>query len=80
MSEQHPAPAHLLRIEKGSPAPEELAALTAVLLARALGSGVAPDDLARRQQAVAHWRWPERVAGFEGPRTWRSAAPVGGAA
>ncbi|MBT2507439.1 acyl-CoA carboxylase subunit epsilon [Streptomyces sp. ISL-98] len=72
MTQPYPAP--LVRIEKGNPAPEELAALTAVLLARVLGPDVEPDDQARGRRAVAHWRRPERVAGFDGPRTWRSAA------
>ncbi|MET9520703.1 acyl-CoA carboxylase epsilon subunit [Streptomyces sp. NPDC002994] len=61
----------LLRVERGCPSPEELAALTAVLLART--SCAAPDDLARSQQGVARWRRPDRVVGFDGPRTWRAA-------
>ncbi|MFF3429876.1 acyl-CoA carboxylase epsilon subunit [Streptomyces sp. NPDC002602] len=69
-----PADEHLLRIVRGNPSPEELAALTAILLARAAGAGVEPDDVARRQQVVALWRRPDRVAGFDGPRTWRSPA------
>ncbi|MDT9693686.1 acyl-CoA carboxylase subunit epsilon [Streptomyces sp. P9(2023)] len=69
-----PHAAHLLRVEKGDPAPEELAALTAVLLTRVLGPDVEPDDQARAARAVAHWRRPERVSGFEGPRTWRRTA------
>ncbi|MFD1273409.1 hypothetical protein ACFQ51_21870 [Streptomyces kaempferi] len=36
--------------------------------------GVVPDDLARRHQVVALWRRPERITGFDGPRTWRAAA------
>ncbi|WP_406864166.1 acyl-CoA carboxylase epsilon subunit [Streptomyces sp. HUAS MG47] len=71
-------PSHLLRVEKGDPAPEELAALTAVLLARALGPDVEPDDRARGRRAVARWRRPERDTGFDGPRTWRRAGPTPG--
>ncbi|MFE2286512.1 acyl-CoA carboxylase epsilon subunit [Streptomyces sp. NPDC059443] len=67
-----PDPEYLLRVVRGNPSPEELAALTAILLARAAGSGAVPDDLARRQQVVALWRRPDRVVGFDGPRTWRS--------
>ncbi|GGR68316.1 acyl-CoA carboxylase subunit epsilon [Streptomyces roseolus] len=66
--------APLFRLEAGSATPEELAALTAVLLSRSLLSGAAPDDVARRAQTVARWRRPERVTGFEGPRSWRGAA------
>ncbi|MEU9419378.1 acyl-CoA carboxylase epsilon subunit [Streptomyces sp. NPDC051000] len=69
-----PSDEHLLRIVRGNPSPEELAALTAILLARAAGAGAEPDDLARRQQVVALWRRPDRVSGFDGPRTWRSPA------
>ncbi|MGW1761319.1 acyl-CoA carboxylase subunit epsilon [Streptomyces mirabilis] len=69
-----PAAGPLFRIERGCPSPEELAALTAVLMAVTAGPGVAPDDTARRHQVVALWRRPERVTGFDGPRTWRAAA------
>ncbi|MGW4984623.1 acyl-CoA carboxylase subunit epsilon [Streptomyces mirabilis] len=69
-----PAPGPLFRIERGCPSPEELAALTAVLMAVTAGPGVAPDDTARKHQVVALWRRPERVTGFDGPRTWRAAA------
>ncbi|MEV0741826.1 acyl-CoA carboxylase subunit epsilon [Streptomyces sp. NPDC050549] len=62
----------LLRLERGQASPEELAALTAVLLSRGLAAGAVPDDTARAQQAVALWRRLERVSGFEGPRSWRS--------
>ncbi|MBT2445265.1 acyl-CoA carboxylase subunit epsilon [Streptomyces sp. ISL-36] len=64
----------LVRVVKGNPSAEELAALTAVLMSRAAAACVQPDDTARRQQAVALWRRPDRVAGFDGPRTWRAAA------
>ncbi|MFH8570252.1 acyl-CoA carboxylase subunit epsilon [Streptomyces sp. NPDC017993] len=60
----------LLRVEKGSPSPEELAAITAVLLVRS-AAGAEPDDDSRRERAVATWRRPERAPGFHGPRTWR---------
>ncbi|GHD68964.1 MULTISPECIES: acyl-CoA carboxylase subunit epsilon [Streptomyces] len=69
-----PAAGPLFRIERGCPSPEELAALTAVLMAVTAGPGVAPDDTARKHQVVALWRRPERVTGFDGPRTWRAAA------
>ncbi|MEU8592066.1 acyl-CoA carboxylase subunit epsilon [Streptomyces sp. NPDC048664] len=63
-----------LRVERGCPTPEELAALTAVLLTRTAAAGALPDDLARRQQAIALWKRPERTSVFEGPRSWRAAA------
>jgi hypothetical protein len=69
-----PVAGPLFRIERGCPSPEELAALTAVLMAVTAGPGVAPDDTARKHQVVALWRRPERVTGFDGPRTWRAAA------
>ncbi|MFD8423594.1 acyl-CoA carboxylase subunit epsilon [Streptomyces sp. NPDC059466] len=80
MTAQHPdtdtdpVAGPLFRIERGSPSAEELAALTAVLMAVTAGPGVVPDDLARRHQVVALWRRPERVTGYDGPRTWRAAA------
>ncbi|MEW2118302.1 acyl-CoA carboxylase subunit epsilon [Streptomyces sp. NPDC005474] len=62
---------HLLRVEKGEAGPEELAAITAVLLARAAGAADAMRHAtARRERAVARWRRPERAPGFTGPRTW----------
>jgi hypothetical protein len=70
-----------LRVVKGNVSPEELAALTAVLMARAASAGAGPDDLARRHQAVALWQRPDRVVGFDGPRTWhRAPGPVARAA
>ncbi|TXS53728.1 acyl-CoA carboxylase subunit epsilon [Streptomyces sp. uw30] len=66
-------PTQLFRVEKGSPEPEELAALTAVLLSRTAAAGADPDDLSRRHRAVARWRRPERAQGFAGPRGWRGA-------
>jgi hypothetical protein len=58
-----------LRVEKGSPSGEELAALTVVLLARA---AAAEPDLPRHRRTAAHWRRPERGPGFESPRAWRN--------
>ncbi|WP_369147314.1 acyl-CoA carboxylase subunit epsilon [Streptomyces sp. R44] len=66
------APAHLVRVEKGAPSPEELAAVTAVLLARAQE----PATAAAAPRAVAGWRRLERTGGFDGPRTWHSVLPA----
>ncbi|MFP3992306.1 acyl-CoA carboxylase epsilon subunit [Streptomyces sp. E11-3] len=71
--DDHAVDAHLIRVAKGNPSEAELAALTAVLLARAAHTGAEPDDVSRGQRAVARWRRPERVRGFAGPRTWRTA-------
>ncbi|MCX4783743.1 acyl-CoA carboxylase subunit epsilon [Streptomyces sp. NBC_01264] len=61
----------LVRVEKGSASPEEVAALTAVLLARAAAPGPAAEPVHPRRPA-AGWRRPERVGGFDGPRTWQA--------
>lgn len=66
-----------LRIENGAPDADELAALTAVLLARAAAladdTGTGTDEV----RAVARWRRLERSSGHRTPRSWRSAAPGG---
>ncbi|MER5964962.1 acyl-CoA carboxylase subunit epsilon [Streptomyces sp. NPDC002057] len=68
------APAHLFRVEKGAPSAEELAAVTAVLLARTQEAPgpAAPGPAAPVSRSVAGWRRPERARGFDGPRTWHS--------
>ncbi|MFB6996212.1 acyl-CoA carboxylase subunit epsilon [Streptomyces virginiae] len=59
----------LLRVEKGNAAPEELAAITAILLARATaGSAQAPP---RTTRSEAGWRRPERSRRFQPPHSWR---------
>lgn len=62
----------LLSVEKGNPSAEELAAVTAVLLVRSAAAGAEPDDVSRRERAVASWRRPERATGFPDPRAWRN--------
>ncbi|MGW1869814.1 acyl-CoA carboxylase subunit epsilon [Streptomyces mauvecolor] len=58
----------LLRVEKGDAAPEELAAITAVLLARAAAQpAVAP----KRGRSTAGWRRLERTPGFRAPHSWQ---------
>ncbi|MFF9852785.1 acyl-CoA carboxylase epsilon subunit [Streptomyces litmocidini] len=69
-----PALPHLFRVEKGAVNPEELAALSAVLLARVTHARAVPDDAPGRRRDVAGWRRPERASGFDGPRTWRAGA------
>ncbi|MEU4076441.1 acyl-CoA carboxylase subunit epsilon [Streptomyces venezuelae] len=63
-----PGTDRLFRVEKGAPSAEELAAVTAVLLARTQETQ-APAPAAR---PVAGWRRLERARGFDGPRTWHS--------
>ncbi|MGW0366219.1 acyl-CoA carboxylase subunit epsilon [Streptomyces sp. NPDC002990] len=58
----------LLRVEKGNAAPEELAAITAILLARAAAPEAAP---AHRTGSQARWRRLERTPGFRAPHSWQ---------
>jgi hypothetical protein len=59
-----------IRVEKGQAGPEELAALTAILLARA-ASG--PSEAPRHGggSVRAAWRRLEREPGFRAPHSWR---------
>ncbi len=63
-------PAAQIRVEKGDADPEELAALTAVLLARSAGSG-APATGYVRPRSIAGWRRLERSPGFRAPHSWQ---------
>ncbi|KAA6213790.1 hypothetical protein CP973_31890 [Streptomyces albofaciens JCM 4342] len=58
-----------IRVEKGDASEEELAALTAVLLARAAHQPAAVP--ARRRAASARWRRLERQHGFHGAGSWQ---------
>jgi hypothetical protein len=60
----------VLRVEKGHAGPEELAALTALLLARAAAR--APEIPAGPEQSAAGWRRLERQLGFPAAHSWRS--------
>ncbi|MFC8918464.1 acyl-CoA carboxylase subunit epsilon [Streptomyces sp. NPDC057116] len=60
---------HLLRVEKGHADPEELAAITAVLLARA--SARPATTTPRRVRSTAGWRRLERQGGFRAPHSWQ---------
>ncbi|MEU6083890.1 acyl-CoA carboxylase subunit epsilon [Streptomyces sp. NPDC047108] len=60
----------LIRVEKGHAGPEELAVITAVLLARAgAHAGTGACDVAR---TTAGWRRLERESGFNAPHSWCS--------
>ncbi|MCX4917253.1 MULTISPECIES: acyl-CoA carboxylase subunit epsilon [unclassified Streptomyces] len=58
-----------IRVEKGHAEPEEVAAITAILLARA---AAAPTDAApaHRARPRAGWRRLEREGGFRAPHSW----------
>ncbi|MEW1700957.1 acyl-CoA carboxylase subunit epsilon [Streptomyces sp. NPDC093249] len=64
-------PANLLRVEKGQADPEELAAITAVLLARAATRADETPDGGHRDRTAAGWRRLEREPGFRAPHSWR---------
>ncbi|MET9502378.1 acyl-CoA carboxylase subunit epsilon [Streptomyces sp. NPDC006259] len=58
-----------IRVEKGHAEPEEVAALTAILLARAARS---PEPApVHRGRPKAGWRRLEREGGFRAPHSWR---------
>jgi hypothetical protein len=61
----------LVRVEKGHAAPEELAALTALLLARAAASGSAGSEASGPVRSTAKWRRLERTPGFRAPHSWQ---------
>ncbi|GEB62251.1 MULTISPECIES: acyl-CoA carboxylase subunit epsilon [Streptomyces] len=60
-------PANLLRVEKGHADPEELAAITAVLLARASAQPAEAHD----GRSTAGWRRLERQSGFRPSHSWQ---------
>ncbi len=59
----------LLRVEKGNAEPEELAAITAILLARAAATPQARP--VHRIGSQAGWRRLERRVGFYAPYSWQ---------
>jgi hypothetical protein len=57
-----------IRVEKGHAEPEEVAAITAILLARA---AAAPSDVQPHHgRPKAGWRRLEREGGFRAPHSW----------
>jgi Acyl-CoA carboxylase epsilon subunit len=66
-----PTGASLLRVEKGDAAPEELAAITAVLMARAAATPTADTAGTGRARSLARWRRLERSPGFRAPHSWQ---------
>ncbi|MGH4033374.1 acyl-CoA carboxylase subunit epsilon [Actinomycetota bacterium Odt1-20B] len=60
----------LVRIDKGGARPEELAAVTALLMARA--AAARPPAATRSRTPRAGWRRLERVRGYRTPLSWQS--------
>ncbi|MEU6537629.1 acyl-CoA carboxylase subunit epsilon [Streptomyces sp. NPDC047000] len=63
-----------IRVEKGHADPEEVAAITAVLLARAARSGAGAESGGaghHGRRPKAGWRRLEREGGFRSPHSWR---------
>ncbi len=61
----------LVRVEKGHADPEEVAALTALLLARAAAGGSGAADGSGTVRSTASWRRLERTPGFRAPHSWQ---------
>jgi len=63
----------LVRVEKGHASDEELAAVTALLLARASAplQAAAGHTAAATGRDKAGWRRLERTPGFRAPHSWR---------
>ncbi|AYN39234.1 acyl-CoA carboxylase subunit epsilon [Streptomyces dangxiongensis] len=57
-----------IRVEKGHAEPEEVAAITAVLMARAVA--LPAPSATHRARAKAGWRRLEREPGFHAPHSW----------
>ncbi|MCQ4084936.1 acyl-CoA carboxylase subunit epsilon [Streptomyces sp. RB6PN25] len=60
----------VVRVERGNADPEELAAITAILLARAAAAG-RPATSYTQPRSIAGWRRLERESGFRAPHSWR---------
>lgn len=70
MSEPVTATGDFLRVEKGQAGPEELAAITAILMARA-ATPTGDAAQSHRGRSRAGWRRLEREPGFRAPHSWR---------
>ncbi|MBT2368452.1 acyl-CoA carboxylase subunit epsilon [Streptomyces sp. ISL-10] len=62
-------PSSVVRVEKGHAEPEELAAITAVLMARAASQPTAAPT--HRGRTTAGWRRLERQRGFQPSHSWQ---------
>ena len=70
MNPTHTAGSLLVRVEKGEASEEELAAVTALLLARAAASA-RHAEIPARGSGKAGWRRLERARGFRAPHSWQ---------
>jgi Acyl-CoA carboxylase epsilon subunit len=61
----------VVRVEKGHADAEEVAAVTAVLLARAAAHAGRRHATARPHRSTAGWRRLERQPGFRAPHSWQ---------
>jgi hypothetical protein len=61
----------VVRVERGNAGPEELAAITAVLLARAAAADGRPATSSAQRRSLARWRRLERQSGFRAPHSWQ---------
>ncbi|MFJ2513176.1 acyl-CoA carboxylase epsilon subunit [Streptomyces griseoviridis] len=68
--------AGLIRVDRGRPTAEELAAVVTVLLARAAAAGAA-GALAdgRPARSAPRWRRPDRGHGYRTAHSWQAARP-----
>lgn len=60
----------VVRVEKGQASEEELAAVTALLLARAAAHRTRTAS-GRPRRSTAGWRRLERTSGFRAPHSWQ---------
>ncbi|MFC5749297.1 acyl-CoA carboxylase subunit epsilon [Actinomadura rugatobispora] len=72
MTEHTDAP--LLRVEKGTLDPLELAAVTVVLMRRLNAARQEADRYPWPPAAPAPWRRLERISAYRGPRSWQALA------
>lgn len=75
--DSHPQTGRLIHVVKGRPDAEELAALTAVVLARAAAYEGEHGGTAGGGPTLAGWSCPRQPRAFRGARTWRGT-PGGG--
>ncbi|AXI78972.1 acyl-CoA carboxylase subunit epsilon [Peterkaempfera bronchialis] len=64
----------MIQVVKGSLTDEELAAVTAVLLARAAATAAARQSSAAQPEPVARWQRLERRPSYYSPLSWQTAA------
>ncbi|MDK1476105.1 acyl-CoA carboxylase epsilon subunit [Streptomyces sp. 549] len=62
---------NLVRVEKGEASDEEVAAVTALLLARAASAQHGAGPAGRPRRSTAGWRRLERTPGFRAPHSWQ---------